>query len=126
MPTNSAPAYVIIDRSLGASYVVRSHLLNIGADVHVFASYSAALLLLQRKKIACVLIEFDNDKPTVDFCNAVRRIGVPLVFSASPVAPHDLRQFGFRVNFPQRRESPTIFLPYRSRRRAGVANFIRH
>lgn len=116
MPTRAIRSFVIVDRSLASGYEMRNALLRTGASVHVFSSYSAALTLLERKKIDSVVVEFDNDKPTTDFCIAVRRLNIPVVYSAPPVAPDDLRQFGFRINFSQRRETPTIFLPYRTAR----------
>jgi hypothetical protein len=110
------PSFVIVDRSSASAYHIRNSLLRTGADVHVFNSYSAALMLLQHKKIDSVIVEFDNDKPTADFCNLVRRLKIPIVYSATPAVPQDVRRYGFKINFSQRRESPTIFLPYRTHR----------
>lgn len=116
MASCSVQSFVIVDRSLGSGYRVRNSLLRAGSNVHVFSSYSAALMLLQHKKVESVVLAFDNDKPTADFCNAVRRLKIPIVYAATPAQPHDIRKYAFQVNFSQRRDSPTIFLPYRSHR----------
>ena len=114
-------SFVIVDHSSGPGYGVRSALLGAGATVHVFRSCTAALMLMQHKKVDAVLVEFANDKPTADFCNAVRRLKVPIVFSTQPAHASDLRNFGFEIGFPARSDSPVIFVPYRRRpmRRLG-------
>jgi hypothetical protein len=114
--TRCPDSFVIVDRSLDSNYRVRNSLLRAGFNVHVFGSYSAALMLLQHKKVESVILAFDNDKPTADFCNAVRRLKIPIVYAAPPAKPHDVRKYAFQINFSQRRDSPTIFLPYRSHR----------
>ncbi len=96
-------SFVIVDRSLDSNYRVRNSLLRAGFNVHVFGSYSAALMLLEHKKVESVILAFDNDKPTADFCNAVRRLKIPIVYSAPPAEPHDVRKYAFRINFSQRR-----------------------
>ncbi|HVZ05813.1 hypothetical protein [Hyphomicrobium sp.] len=107
---------VIVDRSFASGYGMREALLHAGNSVHVFSSYSAALTLLEHKKIDTVVVEFDNDRPTTEFCDAVRRLNIPIVYSAPPVSADDLRQFGFRRNVPKHYPTPTIFLPFRPAR----------
>jgi hypothetical protein len=116
-----AQSFVIVDHSSGPGYGVRNALLGVGATVHVFRSCAAALMLVQHKKVDAVLVEFANDKPTADFCNAVRRLKVPIVFSTPPAHASDLRNFGFEIGFPARSDSPVIFVPYQRRlmRRPG-------
>lgn len=62
---------------------IRNALLDNGARAHVFNTYAAALTLLRRKKIDTVVIQFARDTATVNFCEAVRSLNVPLVY-ASP------------------------------------------
>jgi hypothetical protein len=119
-------SFVIVDHSSGPGYGVRNALLGAGATVHVFRSCAAALMLVQHKKVDAVLIEFANDKPTADFCNAVRRLKVPIVFSTPPARASDLRNFGFEIGFPVRSDSPVIFVPYRGRlmQRSGAGMWV--
>jgi len=76
---------VIIVSSSGCVPHIRNALLNCGATAHVFNSYAAALTLLRRKKIDSVVIQFARDAATVDFCEAVRSLNVPLVFASPAV-----------------------------------------
>ena len=113
MSMQSKQAFVIVERTSGWIDTIRSSLLKTGAKVHIFQSFAAALVMLARKKVDGVVVEFDNAKVTADFCAAVRRLKVPIVFSTAHATARDKRQFGFEVNFPRRRDTPTIFLPYR-------------
>ena len=120
---DSAQSFVMIDRN-GSGFRLWKSLGQTGAKVHVFNTYAGALMLLQHKTVDAVMVEFSNDKPTADFCNAVRRLKIPIVFSPAPPVPHDVRQFGFEIGFARRSESPTIFVPYHRRRGArGSATF---
>jgi hypothetical protein len=80
----SLPTFsVIIVSTPGCVPHIRHALLDCGATAHVFNTYAAALTLLRRKKIDTVVIQFARDAATVNFCEAVRSLNVPLVY-ASP------------------------------------------
>ena len=81
LPTPS----VIIVSPLGCVHHIRSALLSSGTTTHVFNTYAAALTLLRWKKIDTVVIQFARDAATVDFCEAVRSLNVPLVYASPSV-----------------------------------------
>ena len=82
MPLSNRSVILISPR--GCFYHIRNALLGSGAKTHVFSTYTAALTLLQRKKIDTVVIQFARDRATTDFCDAVRSLNVPLVYASPP------------------------------------------
>jgi len=111
--TNDTPkSVVIVDRSHSSGYRLRNSLLKSEVTAHVFDAFAPALALLKCKKIDTVVVEFDTDKATVDFCDAVRTLHIPLVYSSTPIEPHDLRQYGFDIMFPGLAYSPSMFVHY--------------
>lgn len=76
---------VVVVSPFGCVPKFRNALVDSGATAHVFSNYAAALTLLRRKKIDTVVIQFARDAGTIDFCEAVRALNIPLVF-ASPAA----------------------------------------
>jgi response regulator RpfG family c-di-GMP phosphodiesterase len=62
----------IVDRSCASGYRLRNSLSDSDVTVHVFNAWPAALAMIHRKKIDTVVVEFDTDKDTVDFCNTVK------------------------------------------------------
>lgn len=79
----STRSVIIVSTPGCVPHHIRNALLNTGATTHVFNSYAAALTLLRRKKIDTVVIQFARDTATVNFCEAVRSLNVPVVY-ASP------------------------------------------
>lgn len=59
----------------------RNALISNGVTAHVFNTYAAALTLLRRKKIDTVVVQFARDAATVDFCETVRSLDVPVVYA---------------------------------------------
>jgi DNA-binding response OmpR family regulator len=110
MCQSTPKSIIIVDRSRTHGYRLRNSLLETEFTAHVFNAFAPALALLQSKKIDTVVVEFDTDKPTVDFCEAVRGMGVPVVFSSGRVEPHDLRQYGFDIVSAAPAPSPDIVL----------------
>ena len=80
---------LIVDRSYTCGCRLRNSLLVTGATAHVFHSFASALALLRNKKIHTVVVEFDTDPETVAFCDKVRDLRIPVVYStgSSPTAP---------------------------------------
>lgn len=103
---------VIVDRSRASGYSLRSALVKSDVIAHVFNNFPSALRMLERKAVATVVVEFDTDRETVEFCDAVRAMKVPVVYSSAPVEPHDLRQFGFNASFDAVPKAPRLFVSY--------------
>jgi hypothetical protein len=112
MPADTPTSVLIVDRSRAAGYRLRECLLKSDTMAHVFDGFVPALAMLRRKKIDTVVVEFDADKATIDFCNAVKDLHVPIVYSSAPVQPLDPRQFGFEVTFPTLPHSPSMRVQY--------------
>ena len=74
---------LLVDPSHSFANLLRAKLVTYGSSAHIFASYKAALKLLQSKKIDSVVVPFDAAHETIEFCDAVRRLRVPLVYVAS-------------------------------------------
>jgi hypothetical protein len=49
---------------------------------------------MQATKADAVIVEFDVDVATMDFCDAVKALKVPIIFSATSLEPDDLAQYG--------------------------------
>lgn len=112
MLADAYQSVVIVDRSGASGYRLRNCLLDSAATAHVFNSFAAALAMIQRKKIDAVVIEFNTDKATRDFCDVVKNLNVPVVFSSAPLEPLDLRQYGFQATFPNLPHAPNLRVQY--------------
>lgn len=112
---------VIVDRSRASGFRLRSALVKNNVTAHVFNNYAAALRLLERKSVDTVVVEFDTDRDTVNFCNAVKAMKVPVVYSSGPIDSHDLRQYGFNVMFQSLPKSPNLVVSDASGRARPVA-----
>lgn len=112
MPQQLPKSVVIVDRSRASGFRLRSALVKSDVTAHVFNNFPAALRLLERKAVDTVVVEFDTDHATVDFCKAVRAMKVPLVYSSAPIEAHDLRQFGFNVSFEAVPKTSRLFVSY--------------
>jgi hypothetical protein len=107
------PPSIIIITPLCSAYRIRNSLINSGVITHVFNSYAAALILLQRKRIDTVVTKFATDAASLEFCDAVRRLNIPLVYSSAPVDDDDLRQYEFDFSVLQR--PPSLHEPRAAR-----------
>jgi hypothetical protein len=116
MYQNTPKSIVIVDRSHANGYRLRNALLKSEVTAHVFDAFAPALALIKSKKIDTVVVKFDTDKATVEFCNAVRELQIPVVYSSTPIEPHDLRQYGFDIMFPMLAYSPSMFVHYAPRK----------
>lgn len=67
-------------RSYG--FCLRNSLAQQDVVVHVFHEFNAALTLMQRKKIDTVVLEFDNNPETTNFCNQATASKIPIVFAS--------------------------------------------
>ena len=77
------PSILIVDPSHSFANLLRAKLVTCGATAHIFASYKAALMVLESKKIDSVVVPFDAAHETIDFCEVVRTLRVPLIYVAS-------------------------------------------
>jgi two-component SAPR family response regulator len=86
---------LIVDRSHTSGYLLRNSLMRSDVVTHVFNAYAPALELLRRTKIETVVVEFTNDKETIEFCETVKAMHVPIVFASAPIKAKDLNLYGF-------------------------------
>lgn len=85
---------------------------------HAFASFAAALVFMKSTKGWTVLIEFSVETDTLDFYDAVKALGVPVIFSADRLNPSQFSQFGIRaaaVVYPGHETQTDNFADYRPR-----------
>jgi hypothetical protein len=85
---------------------------------HAFVSFAAALPFIETAKECTVLIEFSVDLDTLDFYDAMKAIGVPVIFSANRLDTSQFSQFGIRaidVVYPERRQQTDNFADFRPR-----------
>ena len=85
---------------------------------HVFAEFSNALAFIRSTKSATVIVEFSVETDTLDFYDATKAIGVPIIFSANQLDSSQFPQFGIRpadVVYPERPKQPDCFADYRPR-----------
>ncbi len=65
---------------------------------YVFNSFAPALDFMRATKADAVVVEFDVEVATMDFCDAVRALRVPIIFSANSLEPNDLAQYGLSAS----------------------------
>ncbi len=87
-------AIVIVERSTNHRMRFCDMRRKRNGSAYVFGSYGQALAFVQETKVNSVVIEFDVEKETLDFCDAVKALKVPIVVSASSLEPQDLAQYG--------------------------------
>lgn len=90
----SCRAIVIVERSSNHRmwFYDTRHKRTGGA--YVFGSYGQALAFVRATKVDSVVIEFDVEADTLDFCDALKALKVPIVVSANSLEPRDLTQYG--------------------------------
>ena len=62
---------------------------------YAFNSFASALAFMRATKTDAVVVEFDVEVETMDFCDAVKALKVPVVFSATSLETSDPQQYGF-------------------------------
>lgn len=105
-------AIVIVERSSNQRMRFCDARQKRNGSAYVFGSYSHALAFVRTTKVDSVVIEFDVEADTLDFCDAVKALEVPIVVSANSLEPRDLSQFGISG-------SDVIYPAHPSRRRAS-------
>lgn len=83
----TSKSIVIVDPRSTSGVGLRNSLTRAGDTAHVFSNFPSALKMVERKKVDAVVVDFDTDKETVTFCDAVRSLGVAVVYSSSHVPP---------------------------------------
>ncbi|CAA2142713.1 hypothetical protein [Hyphomicrobium sp. ghe19] len=105
-------AIVIVERSSNHRMRFCDARQKRNGSAYVFGSYGQALEFVRKAKVDSVVIEFDVEADTLDFCDAVKALEVPIVVSANSLEPRDLSQYGIRGS--------DVFYPaHPSRRRAS-------
>jgi len=87
-------AIVIVERSTNHPMRFCDTRHKRSGSAYVFASYGQALAFVQETKVDSVVIEFDVETDTLDFCDAVKALKIPIVVAASSLEPHNLTQYG--------------------------------
>ncbi|WP_045834994.1 hypothetical protein [Hyphomicrobium sp. 99] len=87
-------AIVIVERSINQPMRFCDTRHKRSGSAYVFGSYGEALAFVQGTKVNSVVIEFDVEADTLDFCDAVKALKVPIVVSANSLEPQNLTQFG--------------------------------
>jgi hypothetical protein len=108
-----AKSIIVVDRSRKFGVDLRNAIAKTGDNSHVFSSFPPALQMLKCKKVDAVVVQFDSDSSTREFCNAAKELGVPVIYTSSPVGPLDPRQYGFEAAFIDLPHSPTLHVRYR-------------
>ena len=112
----SAKSIVVVDQSRIFGVELWNSMAKTGDTVHVFSSFPPALQMLMRKKVDAVVVQFESDRATRAFCNAAKELGVPVIYTPSPVGPLDPRQYGFEIAFTDLPNSPTLRVHYHDAR----------
>ncbi len=112
----SGKSIVVVDQSRMFGVDLRNSIAKTGDMAHVFSSFPPSLQILKIKKVDAVVVQFESDKVTRAFCNAAKALGVPVIYTPSPVGPLDPRQYGFDIAFTELPNSPTLRVHYRDAR----------
>jgi hypothetical protein len=62
---------------------------------YAFNSFTPALAFMRATKANAVVVEFDVEVETMDFCDAAKALKVPIVFSANSLETSDPTLYGF-------------------------------
>src|SRR5436853_5231438 len=92
-----SPCIVIVDRFRAYGCGLRNALIGSGSTVHVFSGFAPALALAERKRVDTVVVEFDADRKTTEFCEALKELHVPVVFLPPPIDAGDIQQYGLEM-----------------------------
>ena len=98
-------AIVIVDRSSNYGMRLRDTLQRRNAVAYVFKKYAPALAFMRATKVDTVVVEFDVEVETLDFCDAAKALKIPILFSAKALQPDELTEYGVReadVIYPER------------------------
>lgn len=91
----SCRAIVIVERSINPPMRFCDTSRKRTGSAYAFGSYGQALAFLQETRVDSVVIEFDVGTDTLDFCDAVKALKVPIVVSPY-LEPGDLKRYGVR------------------------------
>jgi hypothetical protein len=91
---NGFQAIVIVERpQMKRTRLPRQHSL-----AYAFTSFVPALTFLQSTHAKAVLVEFDVEVPTMDFCDALKSLNVSIIFSATSLYPDALETYGLSAS----------------------------
>ena len=62
---------------------------------YAFNSFAPALAFMQATKADAVVVEFDVEVETMDFCDDAKALKVPVIFSANGLETNDPTLYGF-------------------------------
>jgi hypothetical protein len=105
--------------------VIAGHSNNWGANdpaarhnsrAYVFEAFSDVLNFIRSTKAVTLIIEFSVETDTLDFYDEVKKLGVPVVFSANSLGPSQFSKFGIRASdvvYPNRYRLSESFADYR-------------
>jgi hypothetical protein len=85
---------------------------------YAFEAFATALAFMRSTKAQTLIIEFSVETDTLDFYDAVKTLGVPVVFSANRLEPSQFAQFGIKASdvvYPERGKPSESFADYRPR-----------
>jgi precorrin-6x reductase len=112
----AAKSIVVVDQLRIFGVDLRNSIAKSGDTAHVFSSFRPALQMLKRKKVDAVVVQFDSGRATREFCNAAKELGVPVVYTSSPIGPLDPRQYSFEITFADLPNSPMLRVHYHGAR----------
>lgn len=90
----SCRAIVIVERSINCPMWFCDTRRKPAGSAYAFGSYGQALAFVQETRVDSVVIEFDVDTDTLDFCDAVKALKVPIVVSLNGLEAQSLTKYG--------------------------------
>ena len=87
-------AIVVVERPRKLGTQLRHTPSHRNTVAYAFNSFARALAFMRATKADAVVVEFEVEVETMDFCDAVKALKVPIIFSATSLEPHDLPQYG--------------------------------
>ncbi len=91
-------AIVVVERPRKHGTRLRHTLSRRNTLAYEFNSFAPALAFMRATKAEAVVVEFEVEVETMDFCDAVKMLNVPIIFSAASLEPHDLAQCGLSAS----------------------------
>jgi hypothetical protein len=87
-------AIVIVARANSDEMRLRDNIRQRKAIAFAFETYGPALVLMRTSKVDTVLVEFDVETETIDFCDAAKALKIPILFSANELNTRTLAEYG--------------------------------
>jgi hypothetical protein len=91
-------AIVVVERPRKHGTQLRHTSSHRNTVAYAFNSFAPALAFMRATKVDAVVVEFDIEVETMDFCDAAKALKVPIIFSANGLEPHDLAQYGLSAS----------------------------